>query len=47
MKFADILNTNQEDYYILFNKRAVVRFFLLFVQYSVKIWIVSFKFYLF
>ena len=37
MNFADIWNTSQKDYYILFNTRTgIVRFFLLFEQYGVK-----------
>ena len=42
MNFADIWNTSQEDYYILFNKRLAIVRFLLFEQYGVKMLITSF-----
>ena len=41
MNFADIWHTSQEDGYILFIKR-IVRFFLLFKKYGVKLLITSF-----
>ena len=42
INFADIWNTSQYYYYILFNQTGIVRSLLLFEQYGVKILITSF-----
>ena len=42
MNFADIWNTSQEDYYNFVPQADIVRFFLLFEQYGVKLLITSF-----